>query len=181
MTSPEAETDQATRLTGSSKPAWIVPPRTPALTWWLTLLAGLAVGGMFGALAQEGYVVMLFFRRRNPVIPSDLLPVGLVAGCIAGALAAIFWCRATLHRTRMGCSPVPSGAVTGLKIGGLAGIVPHLPLSYVFEPNPIVLIIGVVCGLVAGAVAGGVCGLVLRAQLADPRKGRVRTKEIERA
>lgn len=167
MTNPKVETNQAPGMTGSGKPGWIVPPRTPVLTWSVTLLAGLVVGASLGALAQSGYEMETFLFNGIAVATVGFPPVGAIAGGVGGVFAAIFWCRATLHLVRKGRSPLGAGAKMGCLVGIPAGVVPHLPLSYMFGPQPIVLVVGGVFGLVAGAVAGLVCGLVLWMQLPE--------------
>jgi hypothetical protein len=125
----------------------------------VVILAGAAVGGVFGSAASLLYYPLFLWK------PPDQNPLGapgLLLGAIGGASAGLLW---TILMRRVpasagGARIVFAGMGRGIVVGAMAGVFVHLGLmtfcgKWGSEP----VFAGLIFGVPAGFVTGLFCGL----------------------
>ncbi|MHC4562156.1 MAG: hypothetical protein ACYS8X_05210 [Planctomycetota bacterium] len=151
------------------------PPRALRYVKFFVAIAGMLVGGGFGALAG------LFVSQGSPLVV--LLGIGL--GAAGGLLAGLLWGRLILppralhrSRTRSNLICLLGGPFAGILVGWMATTILWLGLSFVppppadpeHGPDVVGMMLGamIIFGTPAGAVTGLVCGIA--AAIAMPRR-----------
>ncbi len=138
-------------------------PMNMGQTWMVTIILALVAGLFWGAACDLLYDVVGsgHLTSGSP---------GAFAGGLAGLGAAVLWCLWTGRLVRRGWPAVRTGMLTGIAVGALAGLPPHLLLSYL-HAHPTALWVGnLVTGLEFGAVTGLVAGAIAGAVLAGERR-----------
>ncbi|HOD83423.1 MAG: hypothetical protein BWX88_03793 [Planctomycetes bacterium ADurb.Bin126] len=132
-------------------------------TWLVTIVLGAAAGALWGAVCDGLYNSEIMHGAGRIGWHA-----GLVAGGLGGVLAAILWCRWTGGLVRRGRRPVRSGLLTGVAVGALAGLLPHVLLIWLHvvpaKSWAGYLTTGLSFGAVTGLMAGLIAGTVLRAE-----------------
>ncbi len=162
----------------------LTPSDPPCVPTWLAafvLLAGAAVGGVFGSVAGKWFYPGPEVSETGELQFRELhTTAGMVLGAGSGVAVAVGW---SLRMRRFsvrtsGLKVITAGACFGAVAGALSAVILHVSLSVLTGGWPMLDWVGgmvacaVMLGVPAGLVTGLVCGIVAWAAAAIARRAR---------